>query len=65
MRLDAADACMLAELLRFLSDWLITDHDHFHASLQHFVGHPDYDPPQLHNDLHGFALLLAQDNEET
>jgi hypothetical protein len=65
VRLDAVDAAELAELLRFLGDWLAADHDHLDASLQRFVGNPAYDVGQLRGDLDRFTFLLGGDNGET
>jgi hypothetical protein len=40
VRLDAADAAELAEMLQFLSEWLARDPGRLGASLEEFVGHP-------------------------
>jgi hypothetical protein len=42
MKLDAADAAELAEILQFLSGWLARDPARLGASLDDFVGHPAY-----------------------
>jgi hypothetical protein len=59
--LDAADAAELAELLRFVGDWLAADHDRLDASLHRFVGSPGYDIGQLRTDLARFGFLLGDD----
>ena len=61
MTLHPVDARELTELLRFLDDWLTTDHDLLDTSLQRFVGHPAYNLNQLRTDLHRFAFLLGDD----
>lgn len=40
MKLDAADAAELAEILQFLSGWLARDPARLGAYLDDFVGHP-------------------------
>jgi hypothetical protein len=45
MTLAPADAVELAEMLKFLSDWLARDHDHLETSLENFVGSGAYDTP--------------------
>jgi len=40
IRLDAADAAELAEMLQFLSGWLARDPARLAASLEEFVGTP-------------------------
>ena len=42
VRLDAADAAELAEMLQFLSQWLARDPARLAASLEQFTGHPAY-----------------------
>jgi hypothetical protein len=59
MRLDAADAAELAEMLQFLSDWLARDPGRLGASLEQFVGHPAYGISQLRADLERFVFLLG------
>lgn len=54
--LDIADATELAELLRFLNDWLASDPDQLDASLRRFVDHPAYDIRALRADLDRFAF---------
>jgi len=61
--LDIADATELAELLRFLNDWLASDPDQLDASLRRFVDHPAYDIRALRADLDRFAFLLGDDGE--
>ena len=59
------DAAELAELLRFLGDWLDADHDRLDTFLQRFVGNPAYDVGQLRADLSRFTFLLGGDDGET
>jgi hypothetical protein len=40
VKLNAADAAELAEMLQFLSEWLARDPSCLSASLAQFVGHP-------------------------
>jgi len=67
IRLDAADANELAELLTFLTDWLDQDRDRLTASLHSFVGTSGYtigyDVDMLRSDLARFAFLLGDDGE--
>ena len=63
--LDAGDAAELAELLRFLGDWLAAEHDQLDSSLQRFVGSPAYGVGQLRGDLDRFTFLLRGDDGET
>jgi hypothetical protein len=64
IRLDAADAAELAEMLQFLSQWLARDPARLAASLEDFVGHPAYGIPQLHQDLERFVFLLGGSDGE-
>jgi len=57
--LDTTDAVELAELLRFLSDWLAADPGQLSASLKRFTGSQAYDPGTLRNDLARFTVLLG------
>jgi hypothetical protein len=57
--LDAGDAVELAELLQFVHDWLTSDPTRLHASLNDFVGSPDYDLDELRADLNKFTFLLG------
>lgn len=63
IRLDAADANELAELLAFLADWLSHDDERFAASLRGYVGTSGYDIATLRSDLARFAFLLGDDGE--
>ncbi|RJQ87276.1 hypothetical protein D5S19_09790 [Amycolatopsis panacis] len=65
VNVDAGDTAELAELLRFLHDWLAADHDHVHPSLRRFIDSPVYDIGQLRTDLARFTFLLGHDNGET
>jgi len=65
MRLDAADAAELAEMLQFLSEWLARDPARLSASLEQFVGHPAYGTAQLRQDLDRFTFLLGGDDGES
>jgi hypothetical protein len=57
MKLDAADAAELAEMLQFLSEWLARDPGHLAASLAQFVGHPAYGLDEQRGDLERFVFL--------
>jgi hypothetical protein len=65
VRLDAADAAELAELLQFLSQWLASDRGRLGASLGQFVGHPAYNVGELRQDLDRFTFLLGGDDGES
>jgi hypothetical protein len=65
VRLDAADAAELAELLQFLSRWLARDPGRLGALLEEFVGHPAYNVSQLRQDLDRFTFLLGGDDGES
>lgn len=62
--LDTSDAVELAELLRFVSDWLASDPGPLDASLHRFVGNPAYHLDHLRTDLNRFAFLLHCDDGE-
>ncbi len=64
MTLAASDAAELAEMLRFLSDWLAGDQDRVGTSLAGFIGSRAYDTRQLRNDLDRFAFLLGGSDGE-
>lgn len=67
VRLDAVDAFELSEVLRFINNWLASDHDRLDASLRRFVGHPDptvYHLGHLRRDLARFTFLLGGDDGE-
>jgi hypothetical protein len=64
VKLNAADAAELAEMLQFLSQWLARDPGHLAASLAQFVGHPAYGITQLRQDLERFAFLLGGSDGE-
>ena len=65
VRLDAADAGELAEILQFLSEWLARDPARLAASLTQFIGHPAYGLDELRGDLQRFVFLLGgSDGEE-
>ena len=51
VKLDAADAAELAEMLQFLSQWLGRDPARLGPSLEEFAGHPAYGLAQLRQDL--------------
>jgi len=65
LRLDAADAAELAELLQFLAGWLARDPGRLGASLEDFVGHPAYNLGELRQDLNRFTFLLGGDDGES
>src|SRR5665647_2532453 len=60
--LDAADAAELAELVRFVGDWLAADPDRLGICLQQFVGSGGYEVARLRGDLDRFAFLLGGDD---
>jgi hypothetical protein len=64
VRLDAADAAELAEMLQFLDSWLACDPGRLAASLEQFVGHPAYGIAQLRQDLERFVFLLGGSDGE-
>jgi hypothetical protein len=64
VKLNAADAAELAEMLQFLSQWLARDPGHLAASLAQFVGHPAYGITQPRQDLERFAFLLGGSDGE-
>jgi hypothetical protein len=64
VNVDVGDATELAELLRFLHDWLTSEHDYLDPSIRRFVGNPAYDIGQLRTDLAGFTFLLGHDDGE-
>ena len=65
VRLDAADAAELAELLQFLARWLTRDPGRLGASLEAFAGHPAYNTGELRQDLNRFTFLLGGDDGES
>ena len=65
VKLDAADAAELAEMLQFLSQWLGRDPGRLGPSLEEFVGHPAYGTAQLRQDLNRFVFLLGGDDGES
>jgi hypothetical protein len=64
VKLDAADAAELAEMLQFLSQWLDRDPGRLGASLTEFAGHPAYGLGELHADLERFVFLLGGSDGE-
>ena len=64
VKLDAADAAELAEMLQFLSQWLARDPSRLGPSLEDFVGHPGYGITQLRDDLERFVFLLGGSDGE-
>jgi len=64
MKLDAADAAELAEMLQFFSDWLARDPARLGVSLAEFVGHPAYGLTQLRDDLERLVFLLGGSDGE-
>jgi hypothetical protein len=65
VKLNAAEAAELAELLQFLSQWLARDPGRLGPSLADFVGHPAYGLPQLRQDLERFVFLLGGSDGES
>jgi hypothetical protein len=64
VRLDAADAAELTEMLQFLTGWLARDPSRLAASLEEFVGYPAYDIDQLRQDLERVVFLLGGSDGE-
>jgi hypothetical protein len=64
VKLDAADAAELVEMLQFLTGWLDRDPGRLGASLAQFVGHPAYGLDQLRGDLERFVFLLGGSDGE-
>jgi len=57
VKLDAAHAAELTEMLQFLDGWLARDPARLGPSLEQFAGHPAYGLPQLRQDLERFVFL--------
>ena len=64
VRLDAADAAELAEMLRFLTGWLARGPVRLAAFLAQYVGNPAYGLPDLRADLDRFVFLLGGSDGE-
>jgi hypothetical protein len=64
LKLGAADAAELAEMLQFLSEWLAQDPGRLGASLEQFVGHPAYGLGELRSDRERFVFLLGGSDGE-
>jgi len=64
IRLDAADAAELAELLAFIADWLRQVQGRLEPSLHSFVGNASYSIDTLHADLARFGFLLGDDDTQ-
>ena len=64
VRLDAVDAAELAEMLQFLSQWLVRDPARLGPSLEEFVGNPAYGLQDLQDDLERFVFLLGGSDGE-
>ena len=64
VKLDAADAAELAEMLQFLSQWLGRDPGRLGPSLEEFVGHPAYGLGEVRGDLERFVFLLGSSDGE-
>ena len=64
VKLNAADAAELAEMLQFLTGWLARDPARLAASLEEFTGHPAYGIVQLRGDLERFVFLLGGSHGE-
>jgi hypothetical protein len=64
VKLDAADAAELAEMMQFLSEWLARDPARLGASLQQFVGHPACGLGELRGDLERFVFLVGGSDGE-
>jgi hypothetical protein len=64
VKLAAADAAELAEMLQFLTGWLARDPARLAASLEEFVGNPAYGLQDMHADLERFVFLLGGNDGE-
>jgi hypothetical protein len=64
VKLDAADAAELAEMLQFLTGWLARDPARLAASLEEFAGNPAYGLQDMHADLERFVFLLGGNDGE-
>jgi hypothetical protein len=64
VKLDAAGAAELAEMLQFLSEWLARDPSRLGTSLAEFAGHSAYGISQLRQDLERFVFLLGGSDGE-
>jgi hypothetical protein len=64
VRLDAADAAELAEMLQFLTGWLARDPARVATSLEEFVGNSAYGIQDLRGDLERFIFLLGGSDGE-
>ena len=62
--LNLNDADELAELLQFIRDWTVPEHDQLDASLTRFVGNTGYDLTHLRSDLDRFTFLLGGNDGE-
>jgi hypothetical protein len=64
VNLSPDDAMKLGQLLRFLDDWLSTDHGPVRESLTRFVGCEAYGTGSLRDDLARFTFLLGESDGE-
>ena len=62
--LAAADAMELGQLVRFLEDWLATDHEQLSTSLARFISVAGYGVETLRDDLARFMVLLGETDGE-
>jgi hypothetical protein len=62
--LPAEDAIELADLLRFLGEWLAADREQLEDSLARFVGSTPYCIDMLRHDLSRFRFLLGGSSDE-
>jgi hypothetical protein len=62
--LNLNDADELAELLQFIRDWTVPEHDQLNASLTRFVANTGYNLTQLRSDLDRFTFLLGGNDGE-
>jgi len=62
--LATEDAMELGQLLRFLDDWLATDHGPLDESLTRFVRCGAYGAESLRDDLARFMFLLGESDGE-
>ncbi|MGO9149743.1 MAG: hypothetical protein ACLP1E_16535 [Acidimicrobiales bacterium] len=62
--LDAGDAVELSEVLEFIGDWLVSDHEILAMSLGRFVGSGDYEVEEFRADVLRLAGLLGCNEDE-
>lgn len=63
LRLTAADAMELGQLLDFLASWFNQADPRLHACYADFVGHEAADLSDVRDTLARFAFLLGEDDD--